>query len=361
MVDMTRIDPETLDMDKVNEFVGRFVGDLGAAMHATTVVIGERLGLWAALAEHGPQTAEQLAKRTRCDARYVGEWLNAQAASQYAHYDPQNGTYYLSPEQAFCLAQPTSPAYLPGGMQIAVSVAKDAEVIEEAFSTGKGVSWGDHHEWLFSGTEKFFRAGYVANLVDSWLPSLDGVVEKLRTGARVADVGCGHGASTILMGKAFPHSSFIGYDSHLPSIDIANKQAAASGVASHVNFEVASATDFAGENYDLIAMFDCLHDMADPDAAAAYIRRALAPEGTLLLVEPYANDAYEDNHNPIGRVFYSASTMICTPSGRWPNGGAALGAQAGEAILSRVLGEAGFSRVRRATETPFNLVLEARP
>lgn len=356
MVDMTK-----LDMDKVNDFVGKFVGDLGAAMHATTVVVGDRLGLWAALAEGGPQTPAQLAKRTRYDERYLHEWLNAQAASGYAHFNSKDCTFFLTDEQAFCLADANSPAYLPGGMQIATAMAKDAEPIEEAFRTGKGVGWGEHHDWLFTGTEKFFRSGYIANLVDNWLPELDGVVDKLRTGAKVADVGCGHGASTILMAKAFPHSTFMGYDPHQPSIDIANKQAAAAGVASHADFEVASGTNFPGEKYDLIALFDCLHDMADPDGAASYIRRALAPDGTLLLVEPYATDRSEDNFNPVGRIYYSASTMICTPSGRWPNGGAALGAQAGEKRLTALLKEAGFSKVRRATETPFNLVIEARP
>jgi SAM-dependent methyltransferase len=351
-----------IDENQLNEFVGRFAGDLGAALHATTVVIGDRLGIYKALAE-GPATPSELAGRTGIGERYLAEWLSAQAASGYAGYDSTTGRFSLDEVQAFTLADETSPVFLPGAMQIAVSVAKDVEHVEEAYRSGEGFAWGEHHHTLFDGTERFFRPGYVANLVSSWLPALDGVVERLERGATVADIGCGHGASTILLAESYPQSTFTGFDAHPGSIDTARKRAADAGVADRVHFEVATADAFSGVpgGYDLVCIFDALHDMGDPLAAAAHIRGSLAPTGTFLLVEPQAADTVEGNLNPVGRIFYSASSTICVPNAVAQGGVLALGAQAGEERLRAVLTEAGFTHFRRATETPFNLVLEARP
>ena len=345
---------------KLNDFMGRFVGDLGAVMHAATVVVGDQLGLYKQLAE-GPTDVESLARLTETDSRYLREWLSAQAASGYVQYDPTTQLFSLSEEQAFALAQEGSPAFIPGAFQIAVAQFKAIPKMMQAMRTGLGLGWHEHDAALFHGTERFFRPGYAANLVSSWLPALEGVEARLKAGARVADVGCGHGASTIIMAEAHPSSTFVGFDYHEPSIQHARKAASDAGLGERVSFEVARAQDFPGTDYDLVAMFDCLHDMGDPAGAAAHVRSSLKPDGTWLIVEPFANDRLEDNLNPVGRIFYSASTFICTPASRSQEVGACLGAQAGEQRLREVVTQGGFKRFRRAAETPFNLVLEARP
>ena len=349
-----------INEDKLNAFMGRFVGDLGAVMHAATVVVGDQLGLYKRLAE-GPSDVETLARKTETDARYLREWLSAQAASGYVHYDPATQRFSLSEEQAFALAQEGSPAFIPGAFQIGVAQFKAIPKMAKAMQTGLGLGWHEHDSALFHGTERFFRPGYAANLVSSWIPALEGVDAKLKAGAKVADVGCGHGASTIIMAQAYPKSSFVGFDYHEPSIEQARIKAKEAGVADRVRFETARAQDFPGDGYDLVAIFDALHDMGDPVGAAAHVRKSLKSDGTWLVVEPFANDKLEDNLNPVGRVFYSASTFICTPASRSQEVGACLGAQAGEARLREVATRGGFKRFRRATETPFNLVLEARP
>jgi len=350
-----------LDEGRLQEFVGRFAGDLGAALHQTTVLIGDKLGLYAAMSDGEPVSPAELASRTDTDERYVREWLCAQAASGYVEYDAESERFFLTPEQAACLADPDSPTFLPGAFYIAASCVRDEPKITERFRTGEGLGWHEHDGDLFCGTELFFRPGYVANLVPSWLPALDGVEEKLLAGALVADIGCGHGASTIVMAKAYPRSEFVGFDYHGESVAAARRAAERAGVGDRVRFEVASAKDFPGEGYDLVCVFDALHDMGDPVGAAAHVLGALAQDGSWLIVEPMAGDRTEENLNPVGRIFYSASTMICTPASRSQEVGLALGAQAGEARLRAVVTEAGFTRFRRATETPFNLVLEARP
>ncbi len=350
----------TIDPQKLEAFVGRFVQDLGAVIHAATVLLGDRLGLYKAMADGSPVTPEELARRTSTDARYVREWLSAQAASGYVEYDAATRTFRLPEEQAFALTQELNPIFIPGGLQVAASTIKDEAPVLEAFRSGRGVGWHEHCADLFAGTERFFRPGYIANLTSAWIPALDGVLEKLERGAHVADVGCGHGSSTIVMAQAFPRSSFVGYDYHGPSIESAGRAAAQAGVAPRVRFEAATAKSFPGKDYDLITVFDCLHDMGDPVGAARHVREALAPGGTFMIVEPFANDRLEDNLNPIGRIFYSASTMVCTPASRSQEVGLALGAQAGEARIAQVVRDAGFSRFRRVAETPFNLVLEAR-
>jgi SAM-dependent methyltransferase len=349
-----------VDMQKLDAFMARFVGDLGAAFHAGMVVIGERLGLYKALAE-GPQTSAELAANTGTDERYVREWLASQAAGGYAEYDAASRRFSLTEEQAFALATEGSPAYIPGAFELATAALKAVPRMVDAFRTGAGFGWHEHDPGLFHGTEKFFRPGYAANLVNQWLPALDAVTEKLTRGGKAADIGCGHGASTILMAQAFPNSTFSGFDYHRPSVDWAKKSAEHAGVADRVRFEVASAHEFPGEGYDFVAAFDCLHDMGDPVGASAHVRRALAPEGTWMIVEPFANDRLEENLNPIGRIFYSASTLICTPASRSQDGAMCLGAQAGEMRMREVVSQAGFARFRRATQTPFNLIYEARP
>jgi len=345
---------------KLNDFMGRFVGDLGAVMHAATIVVGDQLGLYKRLAD-GPTDVESLARLTETDPRYLREWLSAQAASGYVQYDAATQRFSLSEEQSFALAQEGSPAFIPGAFQIAVAQFKAIPKMMQAMRTGLGLGWHEHDAALFHGTERFFRPGYAANLVSNWLPALEGVEARLKAGARVADIGCGHGASTIIMAQAHPSSTFVGFDYHEPSIQHARKAASDAGVAGRVSFEVARAQDFPGMDYDLVAMFDCLHDMGDPVGAAAHVRTSLKPEGTWLIVEPFANDRLEDNLNPVGRIFYSASTFICTPASRSQEVGACLGAQAGEQRLREVVTQGGFKRFRRAAETPFNLVLEARP
>ena len=349
-----------INEEKLNAFMGAFVNDIGAVLHAATVVVGDQLGLYKALAE-GPADAATLAKRTETDPRYLLEWLSAQAASGYVTYDPAAQRFSLSEEQAFALAEEGSPAFIPGAFQIAVAQFKAIPKIASALRTGLGLGWHEHDPALFRGTERFFRPGYAAHLVQSWIPALDGVEARLQAGAEVADVGCGHGASTIIMAQAFPQSSFVGFDYHQPSIDFARNAAKEAGVADRTRFEVASAKDFAGENYALVTMFDCLHDMGDPAGASAHVLRTLAADGTWMIVEPFAGDRLEDNINPVGRVSYSASSFICTPASRAQEVGACLGAQAGEARMRGVVTGAGFNQFRRAAETPFNLVYEARP
>ena len=349
-----------LDMDKLNAFIGQFVADLGAAAHSGMVVIGEKLGLYKALAE-GAMTPAQLAAKTKTDERYVREWLGSQAAGGYVTYDAWSGTFSLSQEQAFTLANEDSPAYLPGAFELAVGSLAAVPRITEAFQTGAGMGWGEHAEGVFHGCEKFFRPGYAANLVPSWIPALRGVKEKLEAGGRVADVGCGKGASTILMAQAFPKSKFFGFDYHEKSIEEAYESAVRNGVADRVTFEVAKAKTFPGKDYDLVTFFDCLHDMGDPIGASAHVRQSLAKDGTWMIVEPFANDHLKDNLNPVGRVYYSFSTLLCTPCSRSQEVGLCLGAQAGQTRIREVVTSAGFSRFRRATETPFNIVYEARP
>lgn len=348
------------DMDKLNGFIGQFVGDLGAAVHAGMVVIGEKLGLYKALAG-GPMTSAELAARTHTDERYLREWLASQAAGGYVTYDAAKKTFSLSTEQAFALAQEDSPAYLPGAFELALGSLAAVPRIAESFRNGAGMGWDEHDEGVFHGCEKFFRPGYAANLVSSWMPALTGVREKLERGARVADVGCGKGASTLLMAKAFPKSQFFGFDYHDKSVEAARESARREGVANRVTFEVAKAKEFPGHNYDFVAVFDCLHDMGDPVGAARQVRSSLANDGTWMIVEPFANDDLSDNLNPVGRVYYSFSTLLCTPCSRSQEVGLCLGAQAGEKRIREVVTMAGFSRFRRATETPFNIVYEARP
>ncbi|MEO6025236.1 MAG: class I SAM-dependent methyltransferase [Candidatus Binatia bacterium] len=349
-----------INEEKLMEFVGKAVGDLGATLTAALVVTGDRLGLYRAMAASGPTTSTELAATTNTAERYVREWLAAQAAAGYVTYDPATRRYHLTEEQAEALTNEESPACVLGGFQAMTAAVKAQPRIEEGFRTGKGVGWHEHDPNLFQGTERFFRPGYNAHLVAEWIPSLEGVRQKLEAGADVADVGCGHGASTLILAKAFPRSRFRGFDYHQPSIDAATEKAKAAGVADRVTFEVASAKAYPG-SYDLVCFFDCLHDMGDPVGVSAHVKTSLKPDGTWMLVEPFANDNIEDNLNPIGRLFYSASTLICTPASLSQEVGAALGAQAGEGRLREVLTEGGFTRVRRATATPFNLVLEVRP
>jgi SAM-dependent methyltransferase len=352
--------PAAIDQDKLNAFMGKMVGDMSTAMSGALVLIGDRLGLYKALAQDGPATADELARRTGTAERYVREWLAAQAASGYVEYDAMTRRFAMTPEQAMALADEKSPVYVAGAFDVIASAYIDEPKVTTAFKSGQGVGWHEHHKCLFRGVERFFRSGYSAFLVPNWIPALDGVEAKLRAGGAVADVGCGHGASTILMAKAFPKARFVGFDFHAPSIERARAAAKEAGVA-NATFEIAKAKDFPGRNYDFIACFDCLHDMGDPKGAAAHIRKALKPDGTFMLVEPYANDDLKDNLNPVGRMYYSASTVICTPNSLSQEVGLGLGAQAGEARLREVVTAAGFSRFRRATETPFNLILEARP
>ena len=350
----------TLDMNKLNAFIGQFVTDLGAAVHTGMVVIGERLGLYKAHAGE-PMTPAQLAARTKTDERYLREWLASQAAGGYVTYDDKTGKFGLNEEQAFTLAKEDSPAYLPGAFELALASLAAVPRIAESFRTGSGMGWHEHADGVFHGCEKFFRPGYAANLVSAWIPALSDVKEKLEAGAKVADVGCGLGASTILMAQAFPKSKFFGFDYHDKSIETARESARRAGVADRVTFEVSKAKEFPGKGYDFVAVFDCLHDMGDPIGAAAHVRQSLAKDGTWMIVEPFANDQLKDNLNPVGRVYYSFSTLLCTPCSRSQEVGLCLGAQAGEARIREVVNSAGFNRFRRATETPFNIVYEARP
>jgi 2-polyprenyl-3-methyl-5-hydroxy-6-metoxy-1,4-benzoquinol methylase len=349
-----------IDQDKLMEFLHKFVGDLGATMAAGNVLVGDRLGLYRALAER-PMQSHELAKRTGTATRYVDEWLRGQAAGGYVEYDPRTRAYSLTPEQAFALTDPDGAVFAPGAFELALGALRAEQKVTEAFRTGAGVAWHEHDEEVFSGCERFFRPGYAANLIASWLPALDGVEAKLSAGARVADVGCGHGASTTLMARAFPKSSFTGSDYHEESITQARKRVADAGLADQVKFDVASAQTFGGGPYDLVTTFDCLHDMGDPVGAARHIREMLAPDGTWMVVEPYAGNCVTDNLNPVGRVYYSFSTFLCVPNALSQDGGYSLGAQAGQEAIRRLAADAGYARFRRAAETPFNIVYEVCP
>jgi ubiquinone/menaquinone biosynthesis C-methylase UbiE len=348
-----------IDNDKLMEFVGQFAGDLGATVAAGNVVLGDRLGLYQALAK-GPATAGELADRTGTNARYVTEWLRGQAAGGYIEYDAATDRYSMTEEKAFALTDPNGPLYLPGAFELALGTLAGVPQMEKAFTTGAGFGWHEHDTQVFSGCEKFFRPGYLAHLVAEWIPAMDGVQSKLEQGARVADIGCGHGASTVLMAEAFPTSTFVGSDYHDGSIAEAGKRAAEAGVTDRVSFEVAGAQSFSGTGYALVTSFDCLHDMGDPLGAARHVRSSLAPDGSWLIVEPAAGDTVEDNLNPVGRVYYNFSTLLCVPNAMSQQGGYALGAQAGEKAIHQVCTDAGFTRFRRIAETPFNLVYEAR-
>ena len=353
--------PVQIDMDKLMQFVFRAVEEVGATVNTALVVMGDRLGLYRALAGAGPLSPAELAERTGTAERYVREWLNAQAAGGYVEYDPDSGRYILPPEQAVALTDPDSPAFLPGFFQIALGTLADSPKIIDAARSGTGFGWHEHVHDVHEGCERFFRPGYNANLIAGWLPALDGVVAKLGRGALVADVGCGHGASTILMAQAFPNSTFVGSDYHEGSIDTARRHAEEAGVADRIRFETAPAAGYSGTGYDLVTTFDCLHDMGDPAGAAGHIRQALAADGTWLIVEPLAGDTLASNLNPVGRIYYSSSTFVCVPNARSQPGGYALGAQAGETAIRQVAEKGGFTRFRRAAETPFNAVYEARP
>jgi 2-polyprenyl-3-methyl-5-hydroxy-6-metoxy-1,4-benzoquinol methylase len=353
--------PVAIDVDKLHQFVFRAVDEVGATLNTALVVMGDRLGLYRALAGAGGLSPAELAQRTGSAERYVREWLNAQAAGGYVEYDPDSGRYTLPPEQAIALTDSDSPAYLPGFFQIALGSVIDSPKIVDAARNGNGFGWHEHVHDVHDGCERFFRPGYNASLVTEWLPALDGVVEKLERGAHVADVGCGHGASTILMAQAYPQSTFVGWDYHDGSIETARKRAQDAGVSDRVSFQTAPASAYSGTDYDLVTMFDCLHDMGDPVGAARHVRSTLKPDGTWMIVEPNAGDRVEDNLNPIGRAYYGFSTLLCTPASLSQEVGLALGAQAGEARIGDVVQAGGFGGFRRAAETPFNLVFEARP
>ena len=344
---------------KLQDFMTKLINDMGGAAMLANVILGDELGLYRAMADGEPTTPEQLAQKTGCNTRLVSEWLSAHAAAGYVEH--AEGAFRLPEEQAMALAQEDSPVYVAGGASVLASFFLDKDKVVRAMRGDGGLSWGDHHPCLFTGTERFFRPGYRAHLVAEWLPALEGVVPKLKRGAKVADVGCGHGASTVIMAQAFTASHFDGYDNHRMSIETAHRRAADAGVGDRVAFAVSSAKRFEGRDYDLICFFDCLHDMGDPVGAARHALAALKADGTVLLVEPFAGDALAENVNPVGRLYYAASTFVCTPNSLSQEVGLGLGAQAGEARLRSVFTEAGFTRFRRATQTPFNLVLEARP
>lgn len=349
-----------LDEDRLMNFLHRFVGDLGATIAAGNVVIGHRLGLYRALVD-APGTSDDLARRTDCDPRYIAEWLRGQAAGGYVDYDGATDTYSLSEEQAFVLADPDGAVYAPGAFLLALGSLRAEERVAQAFRTGAGIGWHEHADEVFLGCEQFFRPGYHANLVASWIPALEGVEPKLRSGARIADVGCGLGASTILLAENYPNVELMGCDYHDESIELARKRAADAGVGERISFEVNSAQTYTGTGYDLVTTFDCLHDMGDPVGAATHVRQSLAPDGTWMIVEPFAGDRVADNLHPVGRVYYNFSTFLCVPNALSQPGGYSLGAQAGEAAIAALVAEAGFTRFRRASETPFNIVYEARP
>src|SRR6478672_3951090 len=354
-------DPVEVDAEKLEQFVFRAVDEVGATLNAALVVMGDRLGLYRALAGAGGLTPVELARRSNVSERYVREWLNAQAAGGFVEYDPIGGSYTLPPEQSVALTDESSPAFLPGFFQIALGAVIDSPRITEAARSGEGVGWHEHNHDVFDGCERFFRPGYNANLISEWLPALEGVVEKLEFGIKVADIGCGHGSSTILMAQAYPRSTFVGSDYHEGSIETARRRAKDASVADRVRFDTADAASDHGGSYDLVTMFDCLHDMGDPVGAARQVRRMLAPDGTWMIVEPMAGDRVEDNLNPVGRAYYGFSTFLCTPASLSQEVGLALGAQAGEARVKDVVSAGGFTRFLGAAETPFNLVYEARP
>ncbi len=350
----------TANPQKLDALVGRLVGDVGVAITGALVVLGDQLGLYKAMADGKPVTSQELAAKTGFKERYIREWLSGQAAADYIDYDAESDSFSLSPEQAMAFAEEDSPAFFAGAFEIVQSMWVDEPKVETAFRSGAGLGWHEHSKCLFRGTERFFRPGYNANLTDSWIPALEGVEAKLNQGATVADVGCGHGASTILMAKAYPNARFFGFDYHGASIERAREEAQKAGVGDRIVFERASAKDFPAKQYDLVTMFDCLHDMGDPVGAGRHVRETLGKDGTWMIVEPFAHDSLKDNLNPVGRIYYGASTMICTPASQSQEVGLCLGAQAGEMRLRKVALDAGFAHFRRATETPFNMVFEAR-
>ncbi|OGU20694.1 MAG: SAM-dependent methyltransferase [Hydrogenophilales bacterium RIFOXYD1_FULL_62_11] len=351
----------SINEDSLNALLGRVIVDVGAVSNAPLVLIGEQLGLYKTLDEHGAQTPTELAERTGTRERYVREWLNAQAASGYVDYLADSGRYRLTPEQALVFADADSAAFMVGAFETTLAAGRIAGRLADAFVSGEGIGWHEHDHALFHGIERFFRPGYVGNLIQHWIPAIEGLADTLARGTRVADIGCGHGVSTILMAQAYPNSEFVGFDYHAASVAEANKRAADAGVAANCRFEVAGAKDFLGRGYDFVAVFDALHDMGDPVGASRHVLASLAPEGVWMIVEPYAGDRVEENLNPVGRAYYAGSTLICTPCSLAQEVGLALGAQAGEARMREVVTGAGFTRFRRATQTPFNLVYEARP
>jgi SAM-dependent methyltransferase len=364
-MNQTTVDPvgagaPSLNSEALQHLLGQLVTDVGAAVNGALVILGDRLGIYAALADMGRATSQQLAAKTGLEERQLREWLSAQAASGYITYDGVEAAFSLTPEQAAVFADPNSPVAMTGGFYSVSAVYHDEPVVAESFRTGSGVPWGEHHDCLFCGVERFFRPGYEANLCSNWIPALEGVEDKLISGITVADIGCGHGASTLIMAKAFPNSKFYGFDNHPASIAAAKRHGKEQGL-SNVEFHVATAKDFPGRGYGFATIFDALHDMGDPVGAASHVQRSLDPKGTFMIVEPLAGDSLAENLNPIGRVYYGFSTMVCTPTSLSQEVGLALGAQAGEKRLKAVLSEAGFTRVRRATETPFNMILEAHP
>ena len=354
------IQTQPVDMDRLMAFLGQVVGELGATVNAGLIVIGDRLGLYKAMAAEGPITSGELAQRTGTAERYVREWLNAQTAGGYVKYDPATQKYELPPEQAMALADENSPAFVGGAFELATATLKAVPHIEDSFKTGAGYGWHEHDSHVFTGCERFFRPGYNANLVSTWIPALDGVEEKLRVGARIADIGCGVGASSRLMADAYPRSRVTGFDYHKEAIELARKKAKEAGLGDRLEFEVAPAASFPGTGYDLVTVFDSLHDMGDPVGAARHVKQALAPDGTWLIVEPIAGDRVEQNINPVSRAYYSFSTFLCVPNSLSQDVGLALGAQAGEKRIHDVVTAAGFTRFHKIGETPFNLVYEAR-
>jgi 2-polyprenyl-3-methyl-5-hydroxy-6-metoxy-1,4-benzoquinol methylase len=359
---MLNADAETtVDETKLKAFIGKMLSDLGGASSVAMVRMGDALGLYRCLDTNGPMTSKEMAKKAQVDERYLREWLSHQAASNYLSYDPASTKFKLEPEQALIFAREDSPVYMMGSFDVTAAMLQNQAKVQAAFEFGGGVSWGDQAECMFCAVARRFRPAYLNNLISAWLPSLEGVVEKLETGARIADVGCGHGWSTVLMAKAFPRSQFIGYDFHPGSIAKARAHAQEHGVSANAKFEAALAKDYSGLDFDLVTCFDCLHDMGDPAGAAVHIRKSLKPDGTWMIIEPMAGDTLEQNLTPVGRLYYAGSTMICIPASLSQEGGAALGAQAGEAKLREVIGSGGFTRIRRAAETPFNMIIEARP
>lgn len=350
---------ETIDFDKVGAMAGKVMHDVAGAVSLMMAYLGDQAGVFAAMDGEGPMTLDQLAAKTGLEPKYLREWLGSVSAAGYIDFDPAKATFHLPPEKALVFTREGQPACMQGFIQAVVAMYETHEKAVATFRSGRGRAWGDHSQCLFCGTDRFFRPGYAANLIGDWLPALDGVVERLEAGAKVADIGCGFGSSTVLMAKAFPKSSFVGIDFHEPSIAAARKQAEEAGVT-NVSFQVAKAQDFAGNGFDLACIFDALHDMGDPVGAAAHIRAALKPDGVFMVVEPMAGDTMAENMHPMGQIFYGFSCMGCVPASLAQEVGLGLGAQAGEKRLAAVLGEGGFSRVRRATQTPTNMVLEAR-
>ena len=357
---MSSINSNSIDSKKLEEFVMKAVADMGSSLSAMMVMLGEKLGLYKALQQNGPLTSEELSNKTNTSERYIREWLASQAASGYISYNPSDRKFSISPENAMVLADENSPAYLLGGYQILRSIFKDEDKFVKIFQTGEGLRWGEHHHDLFEGTAKFFKPSYMSNLVSSWIPSLEGVEEKLKKGAKVADIGCGYGVSTAIMAKAYPNSQFYGFDNHLPSIEKAKEHASKYNINENIKFSLVSANESIGNDYDLVAFFDCLHDMGDPLGALKFARQSLKNDGTCMIVEPMANDNIEENLNLVGRIYYSASSLICVPNSLADNG-IALGAQAGEKRIKDLVHKAGFTKFKRSAQTPFNIVYQAKP